>query len=530
MSRAAPVIEGRAALGLRDLATFVELYFTDERGAGIRLSEGQRAACKVVERGLSGGELGAGLEMARGHGKSMLMKAAVILAFLRSAYSPDRWGSRYAAILTNGTLYKQFSRDIGDIVTGSGAPLSRDGADRPLLHLDFHLRPAYDYPDRRMKERQLWNVAEKLVYIGPTWDHPCRVSVRGMTGGRGDVRGLTQGVQRPDLLIVDDPMKEAEADNDDITDGVKSFVKRAFIPCGGPSARMLFFGTPFNEHDLITEVCGNAVTPPLRSEWPGIASLVLPAIHPHSGALLCPAIWSKGRLADRRALVGSRAFAQEYLLSPLSGDVRHFDPAWFAANTGPPPVQSADGRRLRRFMFCDPSLGRTRRSDQAAIVVIDYEPATKVATVLHAYLDRLRPQALVSAYLDLWAEYRPHSHAVEDAGAQELLIPIFRAEIAARGLPVEATPRLQSTGGVPKVTRIKRLSPLCEFGQIRWAADGQHGALRAQLAGWAGTDNEPDDGADALEGAIRLAQSGPRPTLTSGAWAAANAPVARPGS
>lgn len=518
---APPPLAPRARDALATLAGFVEGYFTDERGGPIRLSRGQRAACKVLEDGALGSDmLGSGLEMARGHGKSMLMKALVILAFLRGAYLPDRWGSRYAAILTNGTLYKQFSRDLGDICTGVGAPLVTD-AGTPRLHIDFWIRPGYLYPDRRLTERQLWNQADKLVYVG-TWDHPCRISVRGMTGGRGDVRGLTQGVQRPDLLIIDDPMKEGEADNEEITENVKSFVKRSFIPCGGPGARLAFFGTPFNDNDLITEVCGNAAAAPLRSEWPSIATACLPAVHPASGALLAPGIWTPEKLAARRVLVGSVAFSQEYLLNPKGGGARYFDPAWIARWTQPAPAQTADGKRLRRVMFCDPSLGRSKKSDCAAIVVLDHESAARIFWTQTARVERLRPQALVKAYLDLWEQFRPDIHGIEDEGAQELLIPIFQAEIAARRLPPAALPRLQSTGGVPKVTRVKRLSPMIEFGQIRWADTGSHRELRAQLTGWGGTPDEADDGPDALEAAIRLATTNP-PTVNAAAWASANA-------
>lgn len=510
MNDAAPTSHRRAALparaltGLDDLAAFVEIYFTDERRQPLRLSSGQRRACATLERGVGADRSGAGLQMARGHGKSMLMKALTILAFLRSWYAPERWGSRYAAVLTSGKLYKQFSADIGCLITGVGAPLVTDGDGRPLLHADYQIRPAFDHPRKKLKELHLWNTTEKLVYIGPTWDHPCRLSVRGMTAGRGDVRGLTQGVQRPDLLIVDDPMKRSEAGNAEITENIKTFVKQDFIPCGSPTAKQMYFGTPFSERDLITEVCGNAGAQPLRSEWPGIETITLPAIHPASGAPLAPGVWPIDRLQARRADVGSRAFSQEYLLRPVATDVRHFDPAWIAAHTVAPPVQSADGKRLRRVMFCDPSLGKSAKSDEIGMVVTDYDAISKTHCVLHAEIVRLRPQGLVNRYLDLWVQWRPHAHAVEDAGAQELLIPIFAAEIAARGLPVQATPRLQGHEGVAKVTRIKRLSPMIEFGRITWSNIGSHAALRAQMTGWGGGDDEPDDGLDALEGAVRL--------------------------
>lgn len=491
----------RAVVALDSLAAFVQTYFTDERGKRLDLSAGQVFACDRIEQGLTEGP-GAAVEMARGHGKSLLMKAAVLLSFLRSYYQPERWHSRYASLLTSGSLYKQFSRDLGNLVVGTGAPLVLDANERPLLQQDFWLRPAYDYPDRKRKEPQLWNQADKLIYVG-SWEHPCRLSVRGMTGGRGDVRGLTDGVQRPDLLVVDDPMKESEAENDEITEAIKTFIKRSYIPCGGPNARQLFFGTPFNARDLITELCGNARSKPLTAEWPGFARCALPAVHPTSKALLCPQLWSPDALEQRRAVIGTRAYYQEYLLDPQGGGLKHFEAEWLQRWTLPAPT---DRKRLRCQLYCDPSLGRNTRSDESAIVILDREQAGAQARywVRHADLQRRRPQKLVTDYLDLWERYRPDLHGIEDEGFQELLLIPFQQEIAARKLPDAAMPLLLSTGGVPKVTRIKRLSPLAEFGGLRWADDGDHRALRRQAENWSGTANEPDDGLDACEGCTRL--------------------------
>ena len=522
MTPAAPLLCGRARDALTSLAALIETYFANEKGRPIRLSAGQVAACAAVEAGVFGaGFVGAGLEMARGHGKSMIMKCLIILGFLRSYYAPDLGGVRYAAILTSGMLYKQFSADLAAILTGSGAPLVKGANGAPLLHLDFFIRPGQDYPVRRHTHLRLWTVQERIAYIG-SWDHPCSLSVRGMTGGDGSVRGMTRGVQRPDLLIVDDPMRDSEASNPTITERVKSFVRDALIPAGEPGARIAFFGTPFNEADLITSVCGNATTAP-SGAWGAVSTAVLPAIHPLSGARLAPAIWTADGLDERRRAVGSLAFSREYLLQPRDAGMRFFMRQWIDTWTMDAPAQTPDGRRLRRVMYLDPSLGRSGiKGDAAAIVILDYETAARVAWVRHVESVRLRAQDLVKLYLDLWQTWRPDAHAVEDEGAQSLLIPTFQTEAAARGLPATATPRLQSVGGVAKVTRIKRLSPLVEFGQIRWARGGQHAILRERLEGWGGLPDEADDEPDALEGALRLAETAARPQLSSAAWATAN--------
>lgn len=483
----------RASDALSSGVAFLETYFTDDRGRPIRLSAGQRFACDQIDAGLYGpGLTGYAVELHRGAGKSMLMKAAVIRAILRSF--------RYPVILTAGSLYEQFSRDIASIVTGTGAPLVLGGNGRPLLLTDHDIRPGLDYPDRKNRDAQLWNVADRLIYVGG-WavENRRRISVRGMSGGRGSVRGLVDGAQRPDLLVVDDPMKEVEADNARITEDTKAFVKRSFIPCGAPNARIGLSGTPYNDRDLITEAAGNASTKPLETEWPALARACLPAIHPVSGAL-CSAHWTRAKLDERRALIGSRAFAQEYLLDPQGGGVRFFEAAWIERWMLPAPTNR---KQVKRRMFCDPSLGRRGGGDPSAIVVVDVD-GSDVTWVKLCDMARRRPQKLVSDYLNLWERWQPDDHAIEDEGAQELLIPIFTEEVVRRKLPLKAIPRLQSTGGVAKVTRIKRLSPAIEFGRIRWDDVGAHRDLRVQAVGWGGTEDEPDDALDALEAATRV--------------------------
>ena len=195
-------------------------------------------------------------------------------------------------------------------------------------------------------------------------------------------------------------------------------------------------------------------------------------------------IWSGERLEGRRLLIGSRAFAQEYLLDPSGGGVKYFEPGWIEKWLLPVPPQNAQKNRIQRLMHCDPSLGRTSKSDCSAITILDYDTLDKVFYVVLSDMQRRRPQKLVADYLDLWERYRPNRHAIEDEGAQELLIPIFAIEIKNRGLPIEATPRLQSADGVNKVTRIKTLSQKVEFGKIRWSNTGSHRDLRTQATGW----------------------------------------------
>jgi hypothetical protein len=480
---------------------FLTNYFTDDLGRPLVVSRGQRALVQSIERILrrDPGDAMRGLAAmcARGHGKSTLMKAAILYALVLR-------GFKYAALLTAGTLYQGFSRDLRALIRGEG-PLVRDEASgHAYLTTDWDIRPANQNPDR---DDRLFNEEDFTFWVGG-WkrDGKRRVSVRGMTSGNGNVRGLIDGAWRPDLLWVDDPMKDLEAANLDITTRLKAFVKTAYWPCGGPNARYITTGTPFNDHDLITEQVTN------ETEWPRLIRWKLPAIHPRSGALYLPHYWTREKLEERRELVGSRAFAEGYLLDPMGGGVRIFESAWierWMARETPPRLER--GRiRTRRVMFTDPSLGRSAKSDTSAIVVLDYDTSEAVGYIPASSIERRRPQQIVRDHLAMWQRWQPDQHAVEDEGAQELLIPIFEQVVKDMGLPPAAIPELQSTGGVNKVVRIKSLSPLIEFGRLRFMLGGEHRELRSQLGSYQGllTGNETDDGPDATEAAWRLATEG----------------------
>lgn len=482
-------------------AAWLGLYFTDEFGCPLHVSRGQRAMVDDIQRVLNRtpGDAIRGLAAmcARGHGKSTLMKAAILYALVVK-------GFRYAVLLTAGTVYQQFSRDVRALVRGEG-PLVRDASGNAAVCTDWDLRPSNEHPD---KNERLWNVEDFKFYVG-SWDRTAarRFAARGMTGGNANVRGLVSGADRPDLLWIDDPMKDIEAANLDVTARVKQFVRSSYWPCGGPDARYVTTGTPFNDSDLITE----QITSP--ADWPGLLRRKLPGIHPVSGALYLPRYWTREKLEERKLLIGSRAFAEQVLLDPQGGGVRPFEPRWMLQwQTTLIPERVVDGKRtgVLRVLYTDPSLGRTSKSDYSAITVLDYDPSAETGYVRHSDIKRRRPQAIVSDHLDLWTAWTPDAHAIEDEGAQELALDIYERVAKERGLGDAAIPERQSAHGVAKVIRIKRLCPLVEFGRLRWDGNGEHRILRQQLGSWQGKLNgdEVDDGPDSLEGAWRLATQG----------------------
>jgi hypothetical protein len=487
----------RRAITASSLKAFGETYFTGIDGTPLRYSTGQIHAIQQLEKVIDAKEDEPhqfGLMIPRGHGKTTsILMIAVLWAQLRKNHPAASWGSDYAVLATAGTLYKQLSRDLRLMITGLG-PLVKADDGSALLVTDWGLLPSKHHPKR--EEVGLWQVEDFAFYVtGTSSISRRRISVRGINSGEMNVRGLVDMGKRPDFGWVDDGMKDMEADNKDITSRVKETVRTAFSAAFQPNARFGVTGTPFNDHDLISEIIHKP------ESWPGWRRVKLSCFD-RVGRPLLPQVWNKDQLMRRKRAIGSRAFASQYLLNPMGGGVRLFEEKWILKWMSEGPSRE----EVTRVMYCDPSLGRNAKSDLSAIVILDLD-SRGISWVRHVSMKRRRPLKLVDDYLDLWMRWAPELHAIEDAGQQEFLIPIFGNRVKERSLHRSAVPLLQSHNHLSKVSRIKALSGEIEFGRIRFCSKGDHLPLRDQAVGYRGKSNEYDDGLDALEGAWRLVQS-----------------------
>ncbi len=118
-----------------------------------------------------------------------------------------------------------------------------------------------------------------------------------------------------------------------------------------------------------------------------------------------------------------------------------------------------------------------------------------------ADLDRRHTSIITETALDIQQQYRPDGFGVEINQFQELLADDMIRRAHERGIYL---PLFTFENMVPKVVRIRRLTPLLSQGRLRFKA-GSKGAklLVEQLRDF--PCGEHEDGADALEVAFRLA-------------------------
>jgi predicted phage terminase large subunit-like protein len=152
------------------------------------------------------------------------------------------------------------------------------------------------------------------------------------------------------------------------------------------------------------------------------------------------------------------AFGSEYMNDPISLDTRIFQKIW----TYSPEDVSLDEMDI--FGSCDPSLGKTKRSDPSVIMTIGRHRKTGILYVLDIDRKRRSPDQIIQDIFNKARTYEYQNFNVETIAFQQM----FKDEIVKRSteqgiyLPVR---EFKST--IKKEVRIAALEPLVTNGQIR---------------------------------------------------------------
>jgi predicted phage terminase large subunit-like protein len=148
---------------------------------------------------------------------------------------------------------------------------------------------------------------------------------------------------------------------------------------------------------------------------------------------------------------------------------------------------------------CDPSLGRTDKSDPSAIIFVGYTGGTYY---IDANIAVRTVEELVSDYVDFVCLHNPDFCGWEDVAFQTIARTLVNLECQRRGIP-EIPIAEVSPEGVDKATRIKRLGPYLHERRIRIRSNAGGVELYNQLRAF-GIKNAHDDGPDATEQTMRL--------------------------
>ncbi|MCC7475038.1 MAG: hypothetical protein IT425_06550 [Pirellulales bacterium] len=205
-------------------------------------------------------------------------------------------------------------------------------------------------------------------------------------------------------------------------------------------------------------------------------------------------------LMRMRVEIGDTAFQREKQCSPTSPlecewpESYFSDAMWF--DEWPTELTI-------RTIALDPSKGGdSSRGDYSAYVLLGIDPRGVV--YVEADLDRRPTPQIVADGLALCRRFAPDSFGVEANQFQELLCDEFRSEFPKHGLGHICPSAIHNTAN--KQLRIRRIGPYLSQHRLRFLAKSPGTALLVnQLRDFPNATH--DDGPDALEMAIRLAES-----------------------
>jgi predicted phage terminase large subunit-like protein len=235
--------------------------------------------------------------------------------------------------------------------------------------------------------------------------------------------------------------------------------------------------------------------------------LTLPAVRPEGAGAACDprqpgeALWPEFKSAEDLEIIRRqdlRAYAALYQQDPVHGATVEWPAELFGDWIWTPPEHWP--RKFKVRVVCiDPSKGRSdKQGDYSAIVFMGITEDRLL--YVDALVERIPLDQIVRKALVFCDQHKPECVGIEADQFQELLTHEFQRQCRER-MRWSVCP--MRTDGVPKVSRIRRLSQYIIHREFRFKADSPGCRLLVdQLMDFPLADH--DDGPDALEMCIRL--------------------------
>lgn len=367
---------------------------------------------------------------------------------------------------------------------------------------------------------------------GPIWSASTIQLLNGVrieAHGRGEkIRGTKNRQSRPTLIITDDLESEPSMYSQAVRQAARDWFSGTVLKAGDSRTTFVNLANALHREALASwlmtrpgwqnRTFSAIVQWPERmdlwEQWQAIYHDVDRADHQElawefyaahreameAGAVvLWPERESLYRLMCMRAETSPAVFEREKQGRPVTSDQSewpesYFGECWF--DEWPAGYQA-------RTIALDPSKGKdARRGDYSAFALVQ---VTEGVVYVDVDMARRPVSEIVSDGVTLYQEFQPQAFGVEANAWQDLLAPMFADELQRRGgLPFEPWEVVNKT---KKEVRIRRLGSWLAQHRIRFRR-GSPGALLAvaQLRDFP-DPHAHDDGPDAIEMAIRLAES-----------------------
>jgi hypothetical protein len=309
-------------------------------------------------------------------------------------------------------------------------------------------------------------------------------------GSGASMRGTRFRQYRPDLIVLDDVLKDDAVDSPSQRDKISRWLKRVVFNLG-KTAFLIWVNTIFHSDDPISRLIEEAETGTLK-RWIAVR---LSCLRP-DGSPLWSEYWSIETLEEKREQLGFDNFSTEWCNEPLSDEQRIIQRSWIKAHEyrDLPPANE-----LRFFCGVDPATGKHDRTAEVPIAVhrktgIIYvlPPWAKVCSETATVRQLMITQRLYGFELIAWEDVvfsGIYGNYVQKMAAEENVY-----------LPIK---KLSNT--LSKDAKARFLSPLIENGVIRFPAEGAGGMIDelCNFPKW-----KFDDQMDGLYLAVKVIPSG----------------------
>lgn len=386
----------------------------------------------------------------RGHAKSTLMTLAYVLR--QAAYK------RSSFILIVSDTANQAADHVGNV--------QKELLENELLLADFpHLAmpELAEYKNKKVRRR-----ATDFITSGGV-----RFASKGAGGG---LRGLREGAQRPDLILVDD------LENDKLVETVRQreklknwFQKSLSNLFGADGGQLVVVGTILHRESLLAWL--------LSPAGPDVYVKRLYRALTDDQALW-PAAWSVKKLKEKLDEIKSRAFATEYLNDPAADDAVLFKSEWIDAHRitaerglSPKEVLALLPPLDRIVVSLDPSTSANGERDACGINV-----SARAGTSFYVLADltlNASPATWARAALDAYRAWGADQIVAEQNQGGAMVTSTLKAELRddERLPPVRL---VHASRG--KAIRAEPVAVEYERGHVHHV--GMHGPLEIEQATW----------------------------------------------
>jgi len=325
--------------------------------------------------------------------------------------------------------------------------------------------------------------------------------IRVKSRGRGQrLRGLKHKQWRPDLVILDDLENDINVRNPEIVQQILDWVKSAVYPALDATGSLLIIGTILRWKSALHLMLTSGDEPYCHFQ-----RRIYRAVQ-EDGSSLWEARHSTDRLTLQKRFMGTVAFNREKMNEPTP-EGGFFQEEWI--HYYHPDILK--DRSLIVVGFFDPSLETGAGADYKAVVTVGWDQQEMVFYVMDAFIQKITLEQTLRGIFNRHQMYCYRLLGVEDNLFQRLLLKEFDRLGQERGLLL---PLKGVTHRVAKETRVASLSPLLERGKIRFIRGHSDQELLVEQMLYFPSRTMHDDGPDALEGAICLAQGLPTGAAT----------------